>query len=64
VMSYHESETALLKKVYEQLRPQILVCGRPDPIILAKVAPLFMMEKANGTLTIEDFEKWQSRKLF
>jgi len=32
VMSYHESETALLKKVYEQLRPRILVYGHPDPI--------------------------------
>jgi len=64
VMSYHESETALLKKVYEQLRPCILVYGRPDPIILAEVAPLFLVEKANGTLTIKDFEKWQSRKLF
>jgi len=64
VMAYHESETALLKKVYEQLRPRILVCGHPDPIILAEVASLFLVEKANGTLTIEDFEKWQSRKLF
>jgi len=64
VRAYHESETALLKKVYEQLRPRILVYGRPDPIILAEVAPMFMVEKANGTLTIKDFEKWQSRKLF
>jgi len=32
VMSCHESETALLKKVYEQLRPRILVYGHPDPI--------------------------------
>jgi len=64
VMSYHESETALLKKVYEQLRPRILVCGRPYPIILAEIASFFLLKKVNGTLTIEDFEKWQCREQF
>jgi len=61
VLSFHTSETEVLKEVYEQLRPRILVYGRPDPIILAEIAPLFVLKKMNGTVTVEDFEKWRCR---
>jgi len=64
VKSYLESETDLLKKVHDQLRPQILVYGRPDPIILAEIAPLFLLKTVNGAVTVEDFEKWHCRKHF
>jgi len=52
-------ETSLMYSVYERLCPRILVCGKPNLIMLAKMAPLFVHKNSCGVaLTVESMERW------
>ena len=53
------NETFLLQRVYKMLRPNISVYGRPDPIIMAEIAPMFLHhDSEDGELTtVEDIER-------
>jgi len=55
---YISNETDLLVQVYDMIRPHILVYGKPDPIIMAEIAPMFVhYDSDTGELrTVEDME--------
>jgi len=48
----------VVAEVYKMLRPHILVYGKPDPIIMAEIAPMFLHhDSEDGELTlVEDLE--------
>jgi len=51
------NDTILLQKVYKMLRPRILVYEKPDPIIMAEIAPMFRHYHDSGKLMgVEDLE--------
>jgi len=53
------NDTMLLQRVYKMLRPRILVYEKPDPIIMAEIAPMFLhRHHESGELTlVEDLER-------
>jgi len=53
------NDTMLLQRVYKMLWPHILVYDKPDPIIMAELAPMFLhRDHESGELTsVEDLER-------
>jgi len=52
------NDTMLLQKVYKMLRPRILVYEKPDPIVMAEIAPMFLHYHDSGKMmTVEDLER-------
>ena len=53
------NDTMLLQRVYKMLRPRILVYEKPDPIIMAEIAPMLLhRHHESGELTsVEDLER-------
>ena len=54
-----QNEMFLLQRVYKMLRPRILVYEKPDPIIMAEIAPMLLhRHHESGELTsVEDLER-------
>jgi len=53
------NDTMLLQRVYKMLRPRILVYEKPDPIIMAEIAPRFLHRdhESGELMLVEDLER-------
>jgi len=53
-----QNDTMLLQKVHKVLWPRILVHEKPDPIVMAEIAPMFLHCHDSGKLmAVEDLER-------
>jgi len=52
------NDAMLLQRVYKMLQPRILVYEKPDPFIMAEIAPMFVHYRDSGELVaVEDLER-------